>query len=206
MKFSYLRVFYFRINIHHFIYSTIYKTLQKLIINSKIPKEICEKKEFVMVIPYLGKQSILIKKRLTKLFSSTYKDAKLKIVYKSACKLRNIFSFKDNTPVHMQSLVLYKFLCGSCNATYIGKTKRHCKIRMCEHLGISYKTGKKLKYSEAHSTVVQNHIENKKHNCDFDCFKIVVYATRLIVIQSQNVTAHFIVITWIEDKCVAVFG
>jgi len=155
------------------IYSTIYKTLKKLIIKSKIPKEICEKKEFVMVIPYLGKQSILIKKRLTKLYSSTYKDAKLKIVYKSACKLRNIFSFKDNTPVHMQSLVLYKFLCGSCNATYIGKTKRHCKIRMCEHLGTSYKTGKELKWNEANSTVVRNHLKNEKHNCDFNNFKIV---------------------------------
>ena len=33
-----------------------------------------------------------------------------------------------------------------------------------------------MKYSAAHSTVVQNHIENKKHICDFDCFKIVSYA------------------------------
>ena len=156
--------------------STIYKTLEKLIHGVKTPKEICDKKELVMVIPYLGKQSILIKKRLMKLFSSTYKDSKLKIVYKSTCKLRNIFSCKDITPVHLQSLVLYKFLCGSCNATYIGKTKRHCKIRMCEHLGTSYKTGKELKWNEANSTVVRNHLKNERHNGDFNNFKIVGFA------------------------------
>ena len=34
---------------------------------------------------------------------------------------------------------------GSCNATYYGKTKRHFKARMCEHLGVSDLTGKRVK-------------------------------------------------------------
>ena len=38
-----------------------------------------------------------------------------------------------------------KFQCGSCNATYYGKTKRRFKVRMCEHLGISALTGKRVK-------------------------------------------------------------
>ena len=155
---------------------TIKKVLEKLILDSKRPEVNFEKNEFVFVIPYLGKQSFLIKKRLIRLFSSTYKEAKLKIVYKSACKLRNIFSCKDKTPFYTQSLVLYKFLCGCCNVTYVGKTKRHCKIRMCEHLGLSHKTGKNLKYSEAHATVVRSHLEVTKHICDFDSFKIIGHA------------------------------
>ena len=34
-------------------------------------------------------------------------------------------------------------ICGGCNATYYGKTQRHFKARICEHLGISHLSGKK---------------------------------------------------------------
>ena len=34
---------------------------------------------------------------------------------------------------------------GGCNATYYDKTKRHFKVRMCEHLGVSNLTGKRVK-------------------------------------------------------------
>ena len=32
-----------------------------------------------------------------------------------------------------------------CNASYYGKTKRHFKVRMCEYLGVSALTGKRVK-------------------------------------------------------------
>ena len=40
---------------------------------------------------------------------------------------------------------IYNFTCGSCNASYIGKTFRHMKVRVSEHQGISPRTGKHLK-------------------------------------------------------------
>ena len=40
--------------------------------------------------------------------------------------------------------VAYKYKCGGWNATYYGKTKRHFKVRICEHLGISHLTGEKV--------------------------------------------------------------
>ena len=67
-------------------------------------------------------------------------------------------------------------MCSSCNATYLGKTKRHNKIRMCEHLGISSKTGKHLKYNESGATEVRKHSETLKHEGDFDNFKILGFA------------------------------
>ena len=48
-------------------------------------------------------------------------------------------------PSFLRSGIVYKFQCGSCNATYYGKTKRHFKVRMCEHLEISALTGKRVK-------------------------------------------------------------
>ena len=38
--------------------------------------------------------------------------------------------------------MFYKFKCSGCSATYYGKTKRHFKVGMCEHVGVSALTGK----------------------------------------------------------------
>ena len=45
----------------------------------------------------------------------------------------------------MPSLHCYKFQCSSCNATNYGKTKRHFKVQVSEHMGVSASTGKNIK-------------------------------------------------------------
>ena len=45
-----------------------------------------------------------------------------------------LFTFKDNINKMLHS-----------NLGYYGKTKRHFKVRVCEHLGITILTGKKIK-------------------------------------------------------------
>ena len=96
----------------------------------------------------------------------------LKMVLESAVKLGNIFNFKDSLPKIIRSLIIYKFTCGKCNITYIGKTKRHLKLRMCEHLGLSPKTGKEYKYTTQPSTV-RRHLHDEKHISNFNNFKII---------------------------------
>ena len=56
-----------------------------------------------------------------------------------------VFTFKDKLPKMLLSGLVYKYECGGCNATYYGNTKRHFKVRICEHLGISHLTEKKGK-------------------------------------------------------------
>ena len=41
--------------------------------------------------------------------------------------------------------IVYKYNYGGCNAPYYGKTERHFKVRMREHLGVSALTGKRMK-------------------------------------------------------------
>ena len=60
--------------------------------------------------------------------------------------------------------------------TYIGKTKRHHLVRMCEHLGISYKTQNDSKYNPEKTTAIREHIRLSKHPGNFSNFKIVSYA------------------------------
>ena len=43
----------------------------------------------------------------------------------------------------MRSLLCYKS--SSCSATYYGKTERHFKVRISEHMGVSEHTGKNIK-------------------------------------------------------------
>ena len=76
----------------------------------------------------------------------------------------------------MSSLVLYKFSCDCCNASYIGKTKRHLMIRTCEHLGISKRTGKTLKYNASNATVVKQHLVTNNHTGSFNSFDVIGYA------------------------------
>ena len=76
----------------------------------------------------------------------------------------------------MHSLVVYKYKCSHCNMTYIGKIKRHHLVRMCEHLGISYKTQKHTKFNPDTTTAIRDHIRENNHPGDFSNFKIISYA------------------------------
>ena len=56
------------------------------------------------------------------------------------------------------SVFVYKYNCCGCNATYYEKTKRHFRVRICDHLGISYLT---VKEGESHNnklTTIEEHL------------------------------------------------
>ena len=154
----------------------IKKFLDKILVVKSPEKDTVEasdKEEFMIVLPFLGNQSNIIKTKLKKLFSDFYPKAELKIVFKSGMKIGNFFKYKDSIPSHIRSLVVYKFKCGSCNATYIGKSKRHHEVRMCEHLGISYRTGVPTKFNINTTTAIRDHIRQTGHQNDFNNFEIL---------------------------------
>ena len=100
------------------------------------------KKNLVIGLPYLGKLSLQICLRINCIMKNKLPYCNIRFVFQTKCKISNFFTFKDKIPSFLRSGIVYKFQCGSCNATYYGKTKRHLKVRMCEHLGISALTGK----------------------------------------------------------------
>ena len=67
--------------------------------------------------------------------------------------------------------IVYKFPCGGSNATYYGKTKRHFKVRMCEHLGISALTGKGVKGDG--DAAIEEHLLFCNHAPDFENFLLL---------------------------------
>ena len=59
--------------------------------------------------------------------------------------------------------LVYKYKCGGCNATCYGKTKRHFKVRICEHLGISHLTEKKVKIDNNKLTANTSYVVTTLH-------------------------------------------
>ena len=84
-------------------------------------------------------------------------------------KIGSMFSTKDKIPSFLKStMVVYKFVCASCNAWYKGETTRHLSTRIKEHL----KTDKMLH--------IYQHLSSNRNRFNFctdDCFSILDYAS-----------------------------
>ena len=83
-----------------------------------------EKETITVEILYVGKQSHIFAKDISKLiwkFSAVHLTA----IYKT-CQVENYFDLKSNTPALLLSNVVYRFSC-LCDAglTYIGTSTRH---------------------------------------------------------------------------------
>ena len=82
------------------------------------------------------------------------------MLYKSCNTLGSHFSFKDKTPVDCLSNVVYKYTCERCKASYIGKTEQQFRCRICQHLGISARTGAELGI-KVHSEIREHSLKCK---------------------------------------------
>ena len=142
------------------------KVLTQKIVASTVPK-----KDLMIVLPYLGKLLLQICTRINCVMKNKPRHCNFRIVFQSKCKLINFFTFKDKIPIFLHSGIVYKFKCGGCNDTNYGKTKRHFKVRMCEHLGVSVLTGKRVK-GDNNSAIKEQHLFCN-HSSGFDDFSIL---------------------------------
>ena len=99
-------------------------------------------------------------------------NCKPSIIFKSGRRLRSLFRFKDTMPLALQSFILYKYTCRTCNCSYIGKSERHCHVRFCEHLKITPLRGQGSK-KKLQPTAVQQHITSLDHPGTTQDFEII---------------------------------
>ena len=148
----------------------IKKILDK-VLTQKVVVSTVTKKDLMIVLPYLGKLSLQIRTRINRVMKNKLPHCNFRIVFQSKCKLINFFTFKDKIPIFLRSGIVYKFKCGGCNATYYGKTKTRFKVRMCQHLGVSALTGKRVKGDD--DSAVKEHHLFCNHTSGFDDFFIL---------------------------------
>ena len=129
------------------------------------------KKDIIIALPYLGKLSLQIYTRINRIKKNKLPYCNVQFVFQAACKISNFFTFKDKIPSVLLSRFVYKFQCGSCNATYYGKTKHHFKVRMCEHLGISALIWKRVKGDD--NSAIKEHLLFCNHTPEFEDVSIL---------------------------------
>ena len=149
------------------------KTFLFKIHRPKVEIHTVPKREVFMVLPFLGSLSLKIRSQLQNLFRQNFRHCNLRIIFKPSVRLSSFFRFKDQIPKFLQSGLVYRFKCSGCNATYYGKTKRHFKVRMCEHLGISHLTGKKRTLQPGQTTAILDHALFCVRPPSFDDFDVL---------------------------------
>ena len=76
-------------------------------------------------IPFIGKQTEVMKKKISRLVAESRPDLDIRYVTKpQPPSVRTLFSTKDPVPIHLQSDVVYAIKCKDCGDAYGGKTIR----------------------------------------------------------------------------------
>ena len=106
-----------------FLDKIISKFLDK-IFKKRVTITTVPKKTLHLVLPYLGTQSLRLKKRLHKLFKEQLPSGKLEMVFRTTQRISSCFRFKDVVPRSLLSCVIYEHRCPRCNSRYVGSTYR----------------------------------------------------------------------------------
>jgi len=90
----------------------------------KVPETTVRREELVMVLPYLGHMSLVLKRDILKLVRKFYPTVDVKIIFKRGFQISSLFNFKDRFPLKCSSGIVYSINCKKCgqSAAYIGKT------------------------------------------------------------------------------------
>jgi len=86
-----------------------------------------------LVLPYINDTVEDFGKRLVDLVGQFYSDVDLKVLLSCPNTISKLFSFKEKTPLLLQSLLVYRINCLECSDFYIGKTSRCLERRIKEH-------------------------------------------------------------------------
>ena len=113
-----------------------------------------------IVLPYFGAKSMSLQRDIVDLLSQYYPYLNPKVVLRNRLTVSSFFHFKDRIPKCLRSGIVYKFRCSSCEESYIGSTYVRLHSRVCEHKGISDRTGS-MSTSPKHSSIREH-----SHTCD----------------------------------------
>ena len=144
--------------------------MNKLFIE-KVIKDTVPKKDYTIVLPYLGPLSNKIQKRIKNVFQKILPAGKINIIFKTSKRLSNILKFKDVIPSEIESHIIYHFKCPCGNAGYVGETRMHHIVRSSQHLGISEFTGRPT--TAGVDTAITKHIKNNACNSSLNNFEIL---------------------------------
>ena len=126
----------------------VYQQIKRFIQSMSHPSPKCdtvEKRKIFISLPYFGSQSEKLKLEVTNALGNYYPQLEINIVLSNPFTLGSLFRFKDQLPMALRSSIVYKYSCARCaSGTYVGLTTRAVHMRIAEHRGRSFRTGKVL--------------------------------------------------------------
>ena len=152
--------------VNHFIKKFLNKLFVQGDLNFTVPK-----RELICILPYLGKTSLDLRTRLRRTIERNLPFCKLKIIFRSKCRLNTLFHFKDSLEKKIRSAIIYRYRCSNCNVTCYGKAFHHIYTRVAEHMGISDLTGKHLKNIK--QSAMSDHLLQCNCMINFDNFDVL---------------------------------
>jgi len=174
----------------HFTDTYIGKTLNNILSN-KHSNITVPKKVLYFPVTYTGPPSLQLKQKVSKLVSEFYPQIKLRVIFRTKNIIQNLFKFKDTVPSELKSNIVYKYTCDSCKASYIGKTTKHLKTRISQHLGISDRTGTQM--TKPPFSAIRNHADDTDHPIhrkDFSVLASTPYHQQLLIMESILTYIH----------------
>ena len=131
-----------------------------------VPKQI-----IYLKLPYYEQIFHKLKRNLLFVLQRNYPQIDFRLVFYNNFSIKNFCNHKDSTPKSLRSGIVYEFTCGNCSVSYIGSTSRQLHARFSEHKGLSFRSN--LPLNNPPYSSIYNHCHSKKHNLDFNCFKIL---------------------------------
>ena len=108
-------------------------------------------------LPYFGPQSEKLKKEILSAFDKYFVNLNAKIVFTNKFTIGSFFNFKDKLPFGMLSSIVYNYCCERCSSSYVGATSRNLYMRVAEHTGKSFRTGRDL--ASPPNSVIRDHAQ-----------------------------------------------
>ena len=146
-----------------------------------------------------------VKKKLDETYRKLLPFCKLRIIFRTPCRMSSYFNFKDKFPQSLLSSIIYKYTCANCNVSYIGCTKRYWEKRLEEHTHISALTGKPLSGCQIFAPL--QHVKTAKCNpagpkVSRDDFEIIGKEKNQYLLQVKEsilIKRDTIVLAWIDN-------
>ena len=149
---------------------SIQKYVRKLVYLIKVtsmPVAIVPRKVIHISLPYLGQPS----HKLAKYFVQLLHIQRFSTSFKNECQQQSLFPCKDKLHINLQSNIIYKYRCDTCNDIIIGSSIKQSKIRFTQYFGISFRTNRHL--GKPMQSTPRIRAETHNHTMSFNAFSII---------------------------------
>jgi hypothetical protein len=176
----------------NFFPEKVFENLSRKFINDigqgKITIPTVPKKPVFVKLPFIGKDSYSLRRKLNSLIGRFYPQLSPFIIFQNYRTIGSFFRVKDKLPPLLASSVIYKYSCGQCASTYIGETVKQLKVRICQHRGISFRTSQRL--ATMMSSSIRDHAVGSDHPIIESNFKILDTCPRSKLKTLESIYIH----------------